>query len=113
MQKDWKDRLQKLREKSVVIDYGEFPTLSDDDDSAKTDEENREWYRQRASEFEFHPMLTTCTYCGEREASYNGITSGLYDVITEKVDNGVIFQFCKICRDELQMIKLQTKASRS
>jgi hypothetical protein len=86
--------------------------LWEDDDSAETDEENKEWYRQRAGEFEFHPMLTTCGYCNEREACYNGITFGCYDVIDNKSHNGVIFQFCKICRDKLQMIKLQTKASR-
>jgi hypothetical protein len=122
-EKQWKNRLQTLREKSVaginfsdalatVITNGEFRTLSDEQQReliqawlypTNTDEENREWYRQRASEFEFQPMLSTCCYCGEREACYNGITSAV---------NGVIFQFCKICRDELQMIKLQTKASR-
>jgi len=153
IEKQWKNRLQTMREKSVaginfsdalatVIDNGEFRTLSDeqqceliqawlyptndegeietrsedeireqlweDDDSVETDE----WYRQRASDFEFHPILTTCGYCNEREACYNGITSGCYDAIDNKTHNGVIFQFCKICRDELQMIKLQTLASR-
>jgi hypothetical protein len=87
--------------------------LWEDDDSVETDEENCEWYRQRASEFEFHPMLSTCCYCGEREACYNGITSAVTDIMKDDTAyNGVIFQFCKICRDELQMIKLQTKASR-
>jgi hypothetical protein len=86
--------------------------LWEDDDSAETDEENREWYRQRASGFEFHPMMTICGYCNEREACYNGITQAVYNVIDEEAINGVIFQFCKICCDELLMIKLQTKVSR-
>jgi hypothetical protein len=72
-------------------------------------EEIKEWFRQRAKEFEFHPIMHWCSMCGERKAHYNGITLAISEL--DLIYNGVIFQFCKICRDELQMIKLQTIAT--
>jgi|SRR5215831_3947079 len=59
----------------------------------------QQWFLDRASEFEFHPILAYCHIC-DNEANYNGITQALnYD--DERVINGTIFQFCKSCRDKL------------
>jgi hypothetical protein len=79
-------------------------------DDILNDEENREWFIQRAKDFEFHPIVSRCSMCNDREAHYNGITQAVSG--NNWRHNGVIFQFCKICRDELQMIKLQTIALR-
>jgi len=67
-----------------------------------------EWFLDRASEFEFHPIMHWCGRCNEREAHYNGITRALnYD--DERAINGTIFQFCKVCRDDLVIEALKVK----
>jgi hypothetical protein len=75
--------------------------LWEDDDSAEKEEEHKNWYRERAENFEFHSFTLSCDMCVKRDAYYIGVTV-----------HGTPFGFCKICRDELQMIKLQTKVSR-
>jgi hypothetical protein len=93
--------LSTVREKENTMDRE-----IDNDFKEENAEEIKEWFIQRAKEFEFHPITHWCSMCAKREAHYNGITESISAI--DKTYNGGIFQFCKICRDELQMIKLQT-----
>lgn len=68
--------------------------LWNDDDSAEQDEERKNWYRERALEFEFHTFVPCCSMCGKCEAYYIAITK-----------HGTPFEFCKVCRDEIKIKK--------
>ena len=58
------------------------------------------WFIERAHEFEFHPFVTTCSMCSEREAFYVGVTQ-----------HGTPFEFCCQCRDQLQTLKIERTQS--
>jgi hypothetical protein len=65
------------------------------------EEDHKNWYRERAQDFEFHPFTMACDMCLNRDAFYIGVTV-----------HGTPFGFCKQCRDELHMLKIQRLPSR-
>jgi hypothetical protein len=86
--------------KTWTIEDGIHVPFDDNDDD--DDDETRKWFIRRAEEFEFHPLMQWCTMCGKHETCYNGITRPING--HNSLHNGTIFQFCKICRDELVML---------
>jgi hypothetical protein len=74
--------------------------LWEDNDSAEKEEEHKNWYRERAENFEFHPFTLACDMCIKRDAFYIGVTV-----------HGTPFGFCKYCRDEMVQLKIQRTQS--
>ena len=64
------------------------------------DEDHKQWYRERAQDFEFHPFTSECNMCFDREAHYIGVTV-----------RGTPFGFCRECRDKLQTLKIERTQS--
>jgi len=121
--KQWQNRLQTLREKSIadinfsdaldsVITRGEYRSLTNEQqreliqawlyptndegeiDDTCDDAKVEQWYRDRATTFTFHSFAPYCSMCFRDNPSYVGITK-----------QGTPFEFCRQCRDELKRKK--------